>query len=229
MFGCGDDADPVAPTVTVTVPTPPTTPTPTPTPLDVKMVPLSQMIGVGNTIVFAVSVSGGVAGEAASWICDSSDLSKATVSDTPVGCAATAVAVGVVTITAVVTKGGETVNTAAGLTILEAMDEPELAITLVEDREGDQEILNDRVSVTLSVVPKGHTIMRLSVLVDGVVVHSLERRSASAVAAPEGELEAAEGELEAAEGEREALSRSYTPTSCRLIRPSTMRKVSRPT
>ena len=64
-----DDADPVAPvapTVTVTVPPP----TPTPTPLDVKMVPISQTIGVGGTVVFAVSVSGGVAGEAASWICD---------------------------------------------------------------------------------------------------------------------------------------------------------------
>ena len=85
VASCGDDDDPVAP---VAPPAPP------PPPLVATMSPVSQTIGVGGTVVFAVSVSGGAAGEAASWTCASSDPSKATVSVIPVGCQATAVAVG---------------------------------------------------------------------------------------------------------------------------------------
>ena len=60
VFGCGDDADPVAPTVTVTVP--PTPPTPPPLRSWSRCLLLRQTIGVGGTVVFAVSVSGGAAG-----------------------------------------------------------------------------------------------------------------------------------------------------------------------
>ena len=185
VFGCGDDDDPVAPTVTVTVPTPPTPPPP---PLAATMSPDAQTIGVGGTVVFAVSVSGGVAGEAASWTCASSDPSKATVSVIPVGCQATAVAVGGTSITAVVTKGGETTNAGAGLTITEDMVESAfMALASIEDSDDDAEVLSGKVSVTLNVERGDETLMQLSVLVDGVVAATLPFGDMSAVAAPQDE------------------------------------------
>ena len=185
VFGCGDDEMPVAPIVTV--PTPPTPPPPPP--VVVTMSPASQTIGVGGTVVFAVSVSGGVAGEAASWTCASSDPSKATVTMTSAGCAATAVAVGGVTITAAVTKSGATVNTAAGLTITEdTAERATLFIASIMDSDEDDEALSRRVNVELSVGLGDQMLTKLSVLVDGLVVDTLAFGGASMVAAaPEGE------------------------------------------
>ena len=185
VFGCGDDADPVTPVT-------PVTPVAPPPPVVVTMAPASQTIGVGGTVIFAVSVSGGVAGEAASWTCASSDPSKATVIMTSAGCAATAVAAGGVTITAAVTKGGATVNTAAGLTILEDMAERALlfiaSIKNSDKDDEDDELLSRRVSVTLSVELGDQMIRQLSVLVDGVVAEIRSFDGASVVAAaPEGE------------------------------------------
>ena len=185
VFGCDDDADPVAPTVTVTVPTPPTPPPP---PLAATMTPDAQRIGVGGTVVFAVSVSGGVAGEAASWTCASSDPSKATVSVVPVGCQATAVAVGGTSITAVVTKGGATTNAGAGLTITEdTVEDAFMALALIEDGDDDADVLSGKVSVTLNVERGDETLMQLSVFVDGVVAATLPFGDISAVAAPQDE------------------------------------------
>ena len=185
VFGCDDDADPVAPTVTVTVPTPPTPPPP---PLAATMTPTAQTIGVGGTVVFAVGVSGGVAGEAASWTCASSDPSKATVSDIPVGCQATAVAVGGTSITAVVTKGGATTNAGAGLTITEDMVESAfIALGSITDSDETDEVLSGKVTVTLSVEYGDETLMQLSVLVDGVVAATMPFDDISAVAAPQDE------------------------------------------
>ncbi len=186
VASCGDDDDPVAPVA------PPVPPTPPPPPVVVTMAPASQTIGVGGTVVFAVSVSGGVAGEAASWTCASSDPSKATVIMTSAGCAATAVAAGGVTITAAVTKGGATVNTAAGLTILEDMAERALlfiaSIKNSDKDDEDDEVLSRRVSVTLSVELGDQMLRKLSVLVDGVVAEIRSFDGASVVAAaPEGE------------------------------------------
>ena len=186
VFGCDDDADPVAPTVTVTVPTPPTPPPPPPPPLAATMTPDAQTIGVGGIVVFAVSVSGGVAGEAASWTCASSDPSKATVSVVPVGCQATAVAAGGTSITAVVTKGGATTNAGAGFTITEdTVERAFMALALIEDSDDDAEVLSGKVSVTLNVERGDETLMQLSVLVDGVVAAILPFGDISAVAAPQ--------------------------------------------
>ena len=196
VFGCGDDdpVAPVAPTVTVTVP--PTTPTtPTPTPLSAEMTPTSFTIGVGGTVVFAISVSGGAAGAEASWICTSSDPSKATASKTPAGCQATAVAAGGVTITAVVTKGGETVNKAAGLTITEdIVEQARVFVASIKDSDENDDVLSGRVTVTLNVEFGDQAPMQLSVLVDGVdgmVAATLpfggSASAVAAVAAPEGE------------------------------------------
>ena len=181
VFGCDDDADPVAPTVTVTVPTPPTPPPP---PLAATMTPDAQTIGVGGIVIFAVSVSGGVAGEAASWTCASSDPSKATVSVVPVGCQATAVAVGGTSITAVVTKGGATTNAGAGLTITEdTVERAFMALASIEDSDADDAVLSGKVSVTLNVERGDETLMQLSVLVDGVVAAILPFGDIAAVAA----------------------------------------------
>ena len=205
VFGCGDDETPVAPIVTVTVPPPPTPPTPPPPPVVVTMSPASQTIGVGGTVVFAISVSGGVAGEAASWTCASSDPSKATVTMTSAGCAATAVAVGGVTITAAVTKSGATVNTAAGLTITEdTAERASLFIASIKDSDSDtdkdDEVLSERVRVTLDVERGDQMLMQLSVLVDGVVAVSRTYGGGASVvaAAPEGE----EGERAAQQAAR---------------------------
>ena len=189
VFGCGEDAvAPLPPTVTVTVPTPPTPPTPPPPPVVVTMSPASQTIGVGGTVVFAVSVSGGVAGEAATWTCASSDPSKATVTTTSAGCQATAVAAGGVTITAAVTKGGATVNTGAGLTITEDMAERAfLVLASITDSDEDDEVLSGKVSVELSVERGDQMLVQLSVLVDGVVAATLPFGGASAVAASQDE------------------------------------------
>ena len=152
------------------------------------MSPDAQTIGVGGTVVFAVSVSGGVAGEAASWTCASSDPSKATVSVIPVGCQATAVAAGGTSITAVVTKGGATTNAGAGLTITEDMVESAfMALASIEDSDDDAEVLSGKVSVTLNVERGDETLMQLSVLVDGVVAAILPFGGISAVAAPQDE------------------------------------------
>ena len=183
VFGCGDDETPVTPVTPVAPPAPP------PPPLVVTMAPASQMIGVGGTVVFAVTVSGGVAGEAASWTCASSDPSKATVTITSAGCAATAVAVGGVTITAAVTKSGATVNTAAGLTITEdAAERAFLFIASIKDSD-DDEVLSRTVNVELSVERGDQMLTQLSVLVDGVVAVSRTYGGGASVvaAAPEGE------------------------------------------
>ena len=155
----GGESINVASQLTVTPPPPP--------PLVATMAPLSHTIGVGGTVVFAVSVSGGVAGEAASWTCASSDPSKATVSTTPAGCQATAVAGGRVSITAAVTKGGETVNTGAGLTILEDMAEPAfISIASITDETPNDNTLSGTVSVRVAVERGDQFLERLSLLVD---------------------------------------------------------------
>ena len=212
VIGCDDDAALVAP---VAPPTPP------PPPLEVTMSPASQTIGVGGTVVFAVSVSGGVAGATASWTCASSDTSKATVTIDPAGCAVTAVAAGGVSITAAVTKGAETVNAGAGLTILEDMAErASLFIASIKDSDGDDEVLSGRVNVTLSVELGDQMLTKLSVLVTGLWsipwLLAVPRWWRGWWRRPR-----------RANGRR---SRPYTPSTCRLIRPTTIRsQVCRPT
>ena len=108
VAACGDD-------VQVVEPTPPAPPPPPP--LAASMAPESAEVEVGSSVVFAVNASGGVAGEAASWTCSSSNTGIATASTTSAGCQATGVAAGGVTITASVTKGNETANVGSQLTV----------------------------------------------------------------------------------------------------------------
>ena len=108
VAACGDDVEVVQPT--------PPQPPPPPA-LSASMAPASAEVMVGSSVVFAVNASGGVVGEAASWTCASSNTGIATVSVTSAGCQATGVAAGGVTITASVSKSGETANVGAQLTV----------------------------------------------------------------------------------------------------------------
>ena len=168
---CGDDVEIVQPT-----PEPP----PPPPPVEATMAPASASVAVGNSVVFAVNASGGVAGEAASWTCASSNTGIATVSSTSAGCSATGVAAGDVTITASVTKSGETVNVGAQLTVTsdeappQPAGDPAFLVVASIEGEGDTDAsgLKGRVSVTLNVERGDQDLEGLALLVDGETVAS---------------------------------------------------------
>ena len=143
------------------------------------MAPASASVAVGNSVVFAVNASGGVAGEAASWTCSSSNTGIATATSTSAGCSATGVAAGDVTITASVSKSGETVNVGAQLTV--TSDEPVVGgdpafIVISSIGTGAEAgIQPDRgfggsLAVGVNVERGDQELERVSLLVDGEVV-----------------------------------------------------------
>ena len=157
VAACGDE-------VTIQEPTPPPPP-----PFTASIAPLSATVAIGGNVVFAVNASGGAAGEVASWTCASSDTGVATASNASAGCQATGVAAGGVSITAAVTKGGETFNVGAHLTVTE--EEPAfLVLASITDATDDDDTLSGRVSVVINVERGDQTLEGLSVLVDGAVV-----------------------------------------------------------
>ena len=163
VAACGDDVQIVEPTPPVAPPPPAVT---------ASMAPASASVLIGNSVVFAVNASGGVAGDAASWTCASSNSGIASVSVVSAGCQATGVAAGSVTITATVTKSGETVNVGAQLTVTEeATGEPAFLIIkgVMGENSTDASGLQGRVNVNLGVERGDQTLERLSVLVDGEV------------------------------------------------------------
>ena len=173
---CGDD-------VQIVEPTPPPPP-----PLTATMLPGSATVAVGNNVVFAVNASGGAAGAQASWTCASSNTGIATVSNAGAGCQATGVAAGGVTITAAVTKGSETINVGAQLTVTteeEAAGEP--AFIFISDIGDTDGVVVGNAEVTISIERGDQVFIQLSVLVDGVVVSTLPFGVTPAMAAPEDE------------------------------------------
>ena len=187
VAACGDDVEIVQPT-----PEPP----PPPPPVTATMAPASASVAVGNSVVFAVNASGGVAGDAASWTCASSNTGIATVTQTSAGCSATGVAAGDVTITASVSKSGETVNVGAQLTVTadappDAGDPAFLVVaSITGDGPTDTSGLKGRVSVTVNVERGDQTLHALSLLVDGEAVAS--QSFGGAAMTPEEEDAAAE-------------------------------------
>ena len=178
---CGDD-------VQIVEPTPPPLP-----PLTATMAPASATVAVGNSVVFAVNASGGAAGAQASWTCASSNTGIATASDTGAGCQATGVAAGGVTITAAVTKGSETVNVGAQLTVTSEEvvgvpgDPAFLIVASITDGSDDDDTLSGRVSVVLNVERGDQTLEELSVFVDGEIVATQAFGTGMALAPPEDE------------------------------------------
>ena len=167
------------PDVTVTVPPAP----PVVAPLTAMITPPSAEVGVDGMVDFAVGTSGG-SGDA-SWTCTSSDVAVATVETTATGCRATAVAGGGVTITAAVTKGSESTNVAANLTVSTTAD----AFILVTNVSGDNDSDNNptdasglkgTVDVTISVERGNQTFERLALNVDGMEVDAQDFGTAAA-------------------------------------------------
>ena len=165
VAACGDD-------VQVVEPTPPVPPAPPP--LTATMTPASATVAIGNSVVFAVGASGGAVGESASWTCSSSNTGIATASNTGAGCSATGVASGDVTIVAAVTKGGESTNAAASLTVTEEdTGEPAFIILAsVKDNSDDNTTLSGKVNAVVNVERGDQTLEALYLLVDGEVVAS---------------------------------------------------------
>ena len=171
VAACGDDVEVVSPAPPAPPPTPPVTAT---------MAPASASVAVGNSVVFAVNASGGVAGESASWTCSSSNTGIATVSSTSAGCQATGVVAGAVTITAAVSKSGETVNVGAELTVTSdevvgGGGEPAIVyITTISPSGGagitEARELRGRVDVAINIVRGDQTPAALALLVDSEVV-----------------------------------------------------------
>ena len=153
----GGESINVASQLTVTPPRPP--------PLTATMTPSSVVVVVGGSIIFAVNTSGGATGESASWTCASSNPGIATASNTTAGCQATGVAAGDVTITATVTKGGESINVASQLTVTLG-DLAFIFVTSITDETPNDNTLSGTVSVRVSVERGDQRLEGLSLLVD---------------------------------------------------------------
>ena len=185
VAACGDDVEIVQPT-----PEPP----PPPPPVEASMAPSSASVAVGNSVVFAVTATGGVAGDAASWTCASSNTGIATVTVTSAGCQATGVAAGSVTITAAVSKSGTTVNVGAELTVTSdevVGGDPAFVVISSIGRLGDDgvsqaETFSGRLDVGINVERGDQTLEMLSLLVDGEVVATQQLAGGPAMA-PEAE------------------------------------------
>lgn len=158
---------------------------PPPPPLTASlMAPSSTAVAVGDSVVFAVNASGGAAGSSASWTCASSNDGIAAVSVVETGCQARGVAAGSVTVTARVTKGGETTNVGAHLTVT-GQEPGEPAFLLMSlPAELDTHALSGRVVATLQVERGDRTLERLSLLVDGEEV-AFQTFGGPAMAVPE--------------------------------------------
>ena len=154
----------VAPPVVNVEPAPPTV-----APLAAMITPPSAEVGVDGMVDFAVGTTGG-SGDA-SWTCTSSDTAVATVETTDTGCRATAVAGGGATITAAVTKGSESTNVAANLTVSTTADGSILVTNISSEGTGDDDV-KGTVDVTIQVERGNQTFEKLSLNVDGMEVAS---------------------------------------------------------
>ncbi len=167
VAACGDDVEVVSPAPPVVPPPPPVTAT---------MAPASASVAVGNSVVFAVNASGGVAGESATWTCSSSNTGIATVSSTSAGCQATGVVAGSVTITAAVSKSGETVNVGAELTVTSdevvgtTGDPAFVLLQEISSESDDANTVSGTVSVRVSVDRGDQTLAQVGIAVDGEIV-----------------------------------------------------------
>ena len=180
---CDDDGTVVQPPPTVNVSPPQVTVTvppapPVVAPLQAMITPPSAEVGVDGMVDFAVGTTGG-SGDA-SWTCTSSDVAVATVETTDTGCRATAVAGGGATITAAVTKGSESTNVAANLTVSTTADAFVLVTSVKGAGDTDATELKGRVDVMISVERGNQTFERLSLNVDGMEVAAQDFGTAAA-------------------------------------------------
>ena len=166
VAACGDDVEVISPAPPVVPPPPPVTAT---------MVPASAEVAVGNIFVFSLTVTGGVAGEAASWTCTSSNTGIATAAATADGCAATGVAAGTVSINATVAKGSEAgIRAAAELTVTSeevvgGPGTPAFVLLTPPTTNGDGNV-SGTVTVLVSVDRGDQRLAQVRISVDGEIV-----------------------------------------------------------
>jgi hypothetical protein len=155
VAACGDD-------VTVVEPTPPPPP-----PLSVTLTPSNASVGVGEVADFAVGVSGGDAGATASWTCASSNTGVATVATTATGCRATGVAAGSASVTATVTKGNQSSNAGAQLTVAAAADtRAQVSIQSINHAGGTSLTgIAGQLDVRINLTPNDETVTRLELVI----------------------------------------------------------------
>jgi hypothetical protein len=155
VAACGDD-------VTVVEPTPPPPP-----PLSVTLTPSNASVGVGEVADFAVGVSGGDAGATASWTCASSNTGVATVATTDTGCRATGVAAGSASVTATVTKGNQSSNAGAQLTVAAAADtNAQVSIQSISHGGGSSLTgIEGQLDVRINLTPNDETVTRLELVI----------------------------------------------------------------
>ena len=194
VAACGDE-EVVSPTPIA----PPVAPPVAPPPVTASMDPASATVAVGNNVVFAVNASGGVAGESATWTCSSSNTGIATVSLTSTGCQVTGVVAGSVTVTAAVSKSGETVNVGAELTVVSDVLPPATAIVTVYsilNAAGNPAVppISGRVNVVFNLDRGNSNLYGLDLLVDGesVAHQSFTSSGMGGMAAPVDDDAAAE-------------------------------------
>lgn len=158
VAACGDD-------VTVLEPTPPPPP-----PLSVTLTPSNATVAVDEVVDFAVGVSGGDAGATTEVTCASSNTGVATVTTTDSGCRATGVAAGNASITATVTKGNQSSNAGAQVTVVsEAASRAQVSIFSINDQATnapvDLEDVNGQVNAIINVTPNDETVTEVSLVV----------------------------------------------------------------
>ena len=183
IAACDDDGTVTEPPSTVNVAPPnvevkvPPAP-PSVAPLSAMITPPSSEVAIGGMVDFAVGTSGG-SGDA-SWTCASSDVAVATVETTETGCRATAVAAGGATVTAAVSKGSESTNVAATLTVSTTADAFIIVTSVEGEMSTDESGLKGRVNVDVSVERGDQTFEKLSLNVDGTEVVSRDLGTAAA-------------------------------------------------
>ncbi len=155
VAACGDD-------VTVVDPPPPPVPA-----LVVSLTPSNATVNAGEVADFAVGVSGGEPGAAASWTCASSNTSVATVAQTATGCRATGVASGNASVTATVTKGGDSASAGAQIAVRQIVPAT-VSIANVTNLAGTPQNLTNvvgQINVTANVAANDQTLTRLELVV----------------------------------------------------------------
>ncbi len=181
VAACGDD-------VQVVEPTPPPPP-----PLSVTLTPSNVTLDVGETVNLTVGVTGGAAGETASWTCSSSGAAI-TVSNSAAGCSVTAAAAGNATVSVSVTKGDQTSSAGAAIEVRpEAVVTPaQISISSVNQGglPASLDSIAGQVDVVINVVPNDERPQTVRLFVDDREVNSQVMSVAAPAQDEEGAAEA---------------------------------------
>ncbi|TVP76136.1 MAG: Ig-like domain-containing protein, partial [Gemmatimonadales bacterium] len=163
VAACGDD-------VQVVESDPPPPPS-----LNVSLTPQAQTVATGDEAVFAVGISGGAEGAETTVTCASSNTDVASVSSSDTGCTVTGESAGQASITVTVTKGNQTSNAGAQVTVVEdTVTQATVSISSLTQGGTTAPIGNiaGQLDVTMNVNPNDETLQELRLKVDGEQVAS---------------------------------------------------------